>query len=600
MNDQSYFSNCTKNRMVVLVTALLVAACSGGGSGGNTASLTADTQMASGMASKGPLNGSTVCAYGITGAAIQGPQIGICSNTTPTGHFIIDLGVYRGPVLFKAMGGNYVDEATGQTVALTVPLNSLLPNAMGGPVSVAITGLTELAYQQANAQAGRLSSANIQSALTNVQNNFGIPDIVGTMPVDALNLPASATDAQKNYALSLATLSQYVNNQPGTSLASGLQTLQGCLAAPSTGCGTGTTSVGSLLNTAMTTFVSKNTGFAGLAGSTGRVVFFGSVTALPGNGADGATGAAGTTGTTGQTGQTGSTGPTGSTGTAGATGSAGTSGATGPTGTTGAAGVAGATGATGAAGSTGAPGSAGVTGAAGPTGAAGNNGANGTNGAIGPAGPGVTWVNVTGTTQQTAANTGYMANNPARVSITLPVSSAVTLGDVIQINGFGAGGWTVIQNAGQSAITKSIRGSSSATTTGPISGAQYDAIELQYVGNNTFSVLNFAGSVSALSAGYIVQGGLTWMPSSSSIYKYAPANVLCSSAINGLTDWRLPTQAELMALFNSGAMNGQGWSLNSTWSSSVSGPFSHYSANLFISSFVSDPDTNSLYVTCVR
>jgi hypothetical protein len=68
--------------------------------------------------------------------------------------------------------------------------------------------------------------------------------------------------------------------------------------------------------------------------------------------------------------------------------------------------------------------------------------------------------------------------------------------------------------------------------------------------------------------GYVSQGGLTWMPVTSTLYTYAQAVTLCSGTINGLSGWCLPTQQELISLGNSGAMNGQGWSIvYDLWSS---------------------------------
>ena len=91
-------------------------------------------------------------------------------------------------------------------------------------------------------------------------------------------------------------------------------------------------------------------------------------------------------------------------------------------------------------------------------GAPGANGTNGTNGATGATGPGITWVNVTGTTAQAAPNKGYLANNAALVTITLP--STGVLGDIVQVSGIGAGGWKIAQNAGQSIITNGVMGNS--------------------------------------------------------------------------------------------------------------------------------------------
>jgi hypothetical protein len=57
------------------------------------------------------------------------------------------------------------------------------------------------------------------------------------------------------------------------------------------------------------------------------------------------------------------------------------------------------------------------------------------------------WQNVTGTSQQAQPNTGYLANNAAQVTITLP--TAPNLGDIMRVSGVGAGGWIIAQNAGQ-------------------------------------------------------------------------------------------------------------------------------------------------------
>jgi hypothetical protein len=60
----------------------------------------------------------------------------------------------------------------------------------------------------------------------------------------------------------------------------------------------------------------------------------------------------------------------------------------------------------------------------------------------------IAWQNVTGTSQQAQPNTGYLANNAAQVTITLP--TAPNLGDIVRVSGVGAGGWKIAQNAGQS------------------------------------------------------------------------------------------------------------------------------------------------------
>ena len=158
-------------------------------------------------------------------------------------------------MLIEATGGSYIDEATGVSTPLSTPLHSVLLNAVGGNASIAVTALTELAYLNANAAVGGLTTTNVQTAVAGVQNNFGVPDILNTMPVDALAVPAGATAAQKGYALALATISQYqLSLGAGTNLAAAMTPLQNCLATPATACATVTPA----LNTALTTFTTAH------------------------------------------------------------------------------------------------------------------------------------------------------------------------------------------------------------------------------------------------------------------------------------------------------------------------------------------------------
>ena len=62
-------------------------------------------------------------------------------------------------------------------------------------------------------------------------------------------------------------------------------------------------------------------------------------------------------------------------------------------------------------------------------------------------GGGITWNEVTGTSQAAAVDNGYICNNASLVTVTLPDTAA--LGSVVAITGKGAGGWKVAQNAGE-------------------------------------------------------------------------------------------------------------------------------------------------------
>lgn len=71
--------------------------------------------------------------------------------------------------------------------------------------------------------------------------------------------------------------------------------------------------------------------------------------------------------------------------------------------------------------------------------------------AISASGPGgFSWHEVTGTSQLMVSNDGYVANNVALVTLTLPATSV--LGDTLRIVGKGSGGWLIAQNAGQSIV----------------------------------------------------------------------------------------------------------------------------------------------------
>jgi len=95
---------------------------------------------------------------------------------------------------------------------------------------------------------------------------------------------------------------------------------------------------------------------------------------------------------------------------------------------------------------------------------------------------GITWNEVTGTTQAASVNAGYIANNAALVTITIPTTAAV--GDVVRVTGKGAGGWKIAQNASEiihflgTDTTRGTGGSLASTGT-------YDGVEIVCVVANT-------------------------------------------------------------------------------------------------------------------
>jgi hypothetical protein len=92
------------------------------------------------------------------------------------------------------------------------------------------------------------------------------------------------------------------------------------------------------------------------------------------------------------------------------------------------------------------------------------------------------WTEVTGTTQSMAVNNAYVANNASEVTFTLPDTAAI--GDVVEVQGYGAGLFTIEQNA-----SEIIHFGSSDTTTGTggniTATHRYDSVRLVCVVANT-------------------------------------------------------------------------------------------------------------------
>lgn len=110
----------------------------------------------------------------------------------------------------------------------------------------------------------------------------------------------------------------------------------------------------------------------------------------------------------------------------------------------------------------------------------------------GGGGGGITWNEVTGTTQLAAADNGYIANNESRVTITLP--STIAVGKIIEVAGSGAGGWKISQNAGQKIVFGSVE-TTEGTTGYMESNSRYESVKLICITSNAvFSVLRATGA----------------------------------------------------------------------------------------------------------
>lgn len=92
------------------------------------------------------------------------------------------------------------------------------------------------------------------------------------------------------------------------------------------------------------------------------------------------------------------------------------------------------------------------------------------------------WTEVTGTTQAIAVDNGYVANNAGLVILTLPATAVI--GDIVKVDGKGAGGWLIAQNAGQ---TVHFLGQDTTTGVGGslASSTRYDCVTYRCITANT-------------------------------------------------------------------------------------------------------------------
>lgn len=192
----------------VLSFAVLALAGCGGGGGGGSAVPTGGTagNDISGVASKGPINGGTVKVFAIRNGAIDlSSPIGQ-GQTGANGNYTIDIGAYTGPVLVEVTGGSYTDEVSGASVTINAPLRAIVANATAGTNTVAVTPLTELAYQLTLGD-DTLTIASINDANAEIASTYKLTDIISTVPMSG-----SGTEQQKMYAFALGSFSQFVND----------------------------------------------------------------------------------------------------------------------------------------------------------------------------------------------------------------------------------------------------------------------------------------------------------------------------------------------------------------------------------------------------
>lgn len=204
--------NSIKISLVIFCGALIVS-CGGGGSGSSTPAATSYT--ISGNVVKGPIIGASVTFFALNADGSKGTQLGT-TTTDANGNYNVNLTPAPStPFLAEALGGTYVDEATGATTTLlaTDKINAALP---AGTTNATVTPLTHIAASRALALAasGTAIATAVDSSNNGVASQYGLADIVTVLPPAANNAigMSTATQAEKDYALVLAGIAQLANS----------------------------------------------------------------------------------------------------------------------------------------------------------------------------------------------------------------------------------------------------------------------------------------------------------------------------------------------------------------------------------------------------
>ena len=197
----------------VSFSCYLLLSCGGGGGGtSSTPALPVETGASvSATFVKGFVSGASCSLFEIVAMGIAGPVLS--GGTTTAG--VVDFGDdidYQGMALISCNGGNYIDEATGNS--FNAPLmRSVVDIDSDGIFTFVVSPLTEIAVQLAE-QTGDLGNALVMYYPL-VEFAFGITShIEATVPTD-LNTALATNDAEGQYATALALISQMNESRLG-------------------------------------------------------------------------------------------------------------------------------------------------------------------------------------------------------------------------------------------------------------------------------------------------------------------------------------------------------------------------------------------------
>ncbi|MEM9057932.1 MAG: hypothetical protein AAGD86_10665, partial [Pseudomonadota bacterium] len=211
----------TPTHCLTLLAAAALAGC-GGGSGSESATgsmaVTVDRTV-TGVVSKGPISGATVSLYDIDADGFKTSDVPIAQTVTDAaGNWSVSV-ADPGDLLVVATGGRYVDEADAQPDPAnrrTVELAADAGFEAYLPASASVTPLN--AFTAALLRRSRLLNPGDGFATSFADNRAELSaalgfDPVGVAPADPIAPAATASDAERQYAMALGGVAHAVNTR---------------------------------------------------------------------------------------------------------------------------------------------------------------------------------------------------------------------------------------------------------------------------------------------------------------------------------------------------------------------------------------------------
>lgn len=216
----------TRKTLSIAIVGGLLTACGGGGSGDSTSTPApiTTTSTITGTASKGILQQAVVTAYKITAEGKKG-EILSSTTTDGAGAYTLIVKGYNGAVLLEMTSDANTkmicdiptgcgSVAFGNPTATTLSLQTVVPELQAN-TKTAITPFTHLAAKYAESKG--FNKTSIETALGQIADLFGLPDLNTTTPVNAAGDLGSASITEQNYAIMNAAIGELAGNMANIS-----------------------------------------------------------------------------------------------------------------------------------------------------------------------------------------------------------------------------------------------------------------------------------------------------------------------------------------------------------------------------------------------